>query len=527
MAVPDEHMTLRQRLVLVCVGGASFVIMLDTNIVAVALPAIARDLHASFQNLEWVVSAFFLSLISLMIPAGSLADRHGRRFCLIVGLTIFTSASALCGWAPDPVILGIARALQGLGAALQLSASLGILGHEFRGAQRAKAFAIWGMVVGIAVTLGPIVGGVITSAFGWPWAFLINVPVGVTLVILARIFVTESANPDAGHLDWLGIPLWSLGCLLLVWALIDASSAGWSDPGILLRLLAAALLLTCFAWVERRQTRPMIDLDLFAHPTFLGGTFAMMSYAIAAQVMLTFLPLYLENSFGATPLRAGLEMIPFTLPLFLCPRLGGWLSRRYTGRTILALGLAAATIGDLVMALTATQLDYAWIAAGMILTGCGAGLLNGETVKVQTGVAPVERGAVASGMSGTSRLVALVIGVAGLGAVLSSRTLSAFQHALPADLKGSDANVTLLVRHITSGDIPAVLAALPVSARASVSEIARTSFAQGFSALQFVGAAIGLAGVVLTLALVRRQDTLPRGAPAAQTPPALPLQQEI
>jgi EmrB/QacA subfamily drug resistance transporter len=511
MTPSEDTMSPRQRLVLVSVCGAVFMVLLDTNIIAVALPSIARDLHASFQNLEWVVSAFMLSVISAMIPAGSLADRHGRKRCLMIGLAIFTGASALCGLTDSPLILSVARALQGLGAALQMSTSLGVLGFEFRGAQRAKAFAIWATVVGVAITLGPIVGGVITSAFGWQWAFLINVPIGLALLVLTASAVTESADPNAGRLDWLGIPLWSIGCVFLVWALIDISSTSWTDRTILARLCVAVVLLACFIFVEQRQARPMIDLALFKNPTFLGGTCAMISYGIAAQVILTFLPLYLQNSFGVTPLRAGIEMIPFTVPLFLCPRLGGWLSRRYTGRAILAIGLAAVTAGDLLMAASAPQLDYGWIVVGMILTGSGAGLLNGETVKVQTGVVPVERGAMASGMSGTSRMVGLVMGVVMLGAILSDRTLSAFQRALPPELAGKMSNIGLMVHHISAGDIPAMLATLPVSARSSVAEIARTSFAQGFSALQYVAAAVGLAGLVLTLSLVRREDTLPRG----------------
>ena len=202
---PAQWVTGRRARVLLCASGVSFMIMLDSNIVAVSLPSIARDLNATFTDIEWVVSAYVLTFAALLMPSGALADRFGRRRMLTVGLAIFTLASLLCGLAPSALILNGARAVQGVGAAIELSAALAVLGHEFRGAERAKAFGFWGTVVGVAVAVGPLVGGLITSGFGWRWAFLVNLPFGAALIWLAIDAVQESRDPDAQRLDIAGV----------------------------------------------------------------------------------------------------------------------------------------------------------------------------------------------------------------------------------------------------------------------------------------------------------------------------------
>ncbi len=202
---PTRWVTGRRARVLLCASGVSFMIMLDSNIVAVSLPSIARDLNATFTDIEWVVSAYVLTFAALLMPSGALADRFGRRRMLTVGLAIFTLASLLCGLAPSALILNGARAVQGVGAAIELSAALAVLGHEFRGAERAKAFGFWGTVVGVAVAVGPLVGGLITSGFGWRWAFLVNLPFGAALIWLAIDAVQESRDPDAQRLDIAGV----------------------------------------------------------------------------------------------------------------------------------------------------------------------------------------------------------------------------------------------------------------------------------------------------------------------------------
>jgi MFS family permease len=226
----------RKLRMLLSAAGASFVIMLDANIVAVSLPSIARDLHGEFTDVEWVVSAYILPFAALLMPAGALADRLGRRRILLWGLSIFTVASLLCGLAPDLTTLNEARALQAVGAAFQLSAARAVISHGFEAHKRVRAFAIWGTVMGLAPTMGPIVGGLITSYFGWRWAFLVNIPIGAALISLAANAIDESRDSDARRLDIAGIVLFGGGLFTLVWALIDANAVGWGSAATRLKL---------------------------------------------------------------------------------------------------------------------------------------------------------------------------------------------------------------------------------------------------------------------------------------------------
>jgi EmrB/QacA subfamily drug resistance transporter len=501
--------TPRKRRILACVSGVSFMIMLDSNIVAVSLPAIARSLGADFASVEWVVSAYILAFASCLMTAGSLADRYGRRRVLILGLGVFTLASGLCGLARTPGLLNAARGLQGAGAALQLSAALAVLGHEFRGAERARAYAVWGTVIGVAVTSGPIIGGLITSWLGWQFAFLVNLPIGAGLLGLAATAVPESKDPEARTLDYLGALLLGSGIFALVWGVIGAGGHGWAGAQTWGRLVLGGVLLLAFILVEARQERPMMDLSLFRDATFLGSSFSMLGFAGAAQVMMTFLPLYLQTAYGSSPAQAGLRMLPFALPLFLCPRLASRIAGRVSGRALLTGGLVVVAAGDLVTALAAPTLNYALVAFGMAIVGCGAGLLNGETARVQMSAAPPERGGMASGISATTRFIGLLFGVAGLGAVL---TLRLHAHFLAhADLLGGPGSggAGAFAERVAAGNLGNAMVAIPEPVRTAVTGAARAGFAGAFSAVLLIASLVAVVASALSWMLIRYQDTKP------------------
>ena len=524
---PARWVTGRRARVLLCASGVSFMIMLDSNIVAVSLPSIARDLNATFADIEWVVSAYILTFAALLMPSGALADRFGRRRMLTVGLAIFTLASLLCGLAPSALILNGARAVQGVGAAIELSAALAVLGHAFRGAERAKAFGFWGTVVGVAVAVGPLVGGLITSGFGWRWAFLVNLPFGAALIWLAIDAVPESRDPDAQRLDIAGMLSFGGGLFCLIWALIGANRIGWSAEATRAKLLASVILFALFVAAELIQKRPMVDFALFRKRTFLGASFAMLGFASAAQVMMTYLPLYLQNAFGLSPAAAGLGMLPFALPLFFCPRVAVALASRISGRDLLTLGLTIVAAGNVATALmVGSHLPYGFVALGMLATGCGAGLLNGETAKVSMSVIPPERGGMASGMGGTLRFVGLVTGITGLGAVLASETERRFiqsASALPSSPAFGDSAHQIVAR-VVAGDIPGVVAQTPEPFRAAIAQLSRFSFATGFSLVLLVAGFVAALAAGLTFAFVSSVETAPvrlRAAPETATPELL------
>jgi MFS family permease len=406
-------------------------------------------------------------------------------------------------------MLDLARALQGIGASLLVTAGLAIINHAFAARERAKAYAFWGACLGIALTSGPIVGGGVTDLFGWRWAFLINLPICIALFIAIAAFVDESRDHEAERLDYAGILSFSAGLFLLIWALIDGNALGWAARPIVERFVGAAVLLVAFLFVELVQKRPMVDFTLFAQPTFLGSVFAMLGYAGSAQVMIFYLPLFLQNAFDLSPAMAGLAMLPFALPMFLTPLLGAGLARRYSGRTLLTVGLMTTLIGNLLLwALAHFSLPYPAFLLGMLVAGAGAGLLNGETAKVMQGAVPAQRAGMAGGLTATTRFVGLLVGIAALGAVLAHAASRSFIASGVA--AGLDAEKAAeLAKHVTSGDVAGIVGTVPEALRTSVWQIGNAAFADGFAAAALLAAAVAAAMALFTVLLVRRAETLP------------------
>lgn len=240
---PNPDPPLNKRMILIVIGIVSSLVMLDTNLVAVALPTIASSLNADFADLQWVITAYVLPFAAMLLAAGSFGDRVGRRLSAVIGLLLFGLASLGCGLSVSPLMLDISRAVQGVGASLLLTATLAIINHTFVGPERAKAFAFWGASLGVAITCGPILGGIISSLFGWEWAFLINVPLCSGLIIAMLKVVPESRDPEANSLDYWGILTFSAGLFLLTWAVIDGNSLGWLAPAVAWRAAGGVLLL--------------------------------------------------------------------------------------------------------------------------------------------------------------------------------------------------------------------------------------------------------------------------------------------
>ena len=508
----------RDLLMLVCCAGAPFMIMLDTNIVAVSLPSIARDLHGEFTDVEWVVSAYLLPFAALLMPAGALADRLGRRRILFSGLAIFTLASLACGLAPSLASLNAARALQGVGAALQLSSSLAVIADAFREpTQRARVYAIWATVMGAAPSLGPVTGGAITSYFGWRWAFLINVPIGAVLMALVAVTVRESRDPDSTKLDLPGIAVFGSGLFVVVWALISANRVGWGSDSTLIKLLVGSALLVAFVVVERRQARPMIDLSIFRRLPAVGAAVATLGYASSAQIMMTILPIYLQDAFGQSPAKAGLAMIPFALPLLIGPGIGGKLAARHSSRAIIGIGLSLSAVGNAIAA-AAVWLGFGyWGAAlGMFVIGSGAGLLNSETTKAQVSSVPPERAGMASGLAATTRFIGIIGGLAGLGAVLvvvCESSLRSLSMALPQSATADFHELTL---RIIGGDVDSALSAVPEIARSSFSSAVQTGVTAAFGWALIVATCIAVVSGLVSRRLLGPGENHMEGGTAPQ-----------
>jgi EmrB/QacA subfamily drug resistance transporter len=495
----------KKLLLLLCVSVPSFMLNLDANIVAVSLSSIARSLHADFASIEWVISAYTLTFASLLMPAGALADRFGRKRVLLLGLAAFTVASFFCGSAPSAVVLNVARAVQGIGAALLLSAALAVLSHAFHGKERAKAFAFWGSVIGIAVMLGPVAGGLITQFFGWQWAFYVNLPIGAIMIVLTLFTVDESRDPTASRIDLAGVALFSGFLGLLTWALISGNREGWSDRWVLSRAAVALLLLVAFLIVERREARPMVDLSYFARRTFLGANIAGVAYPVTFLTMLTYLPFYFQTALGRTPQMAGLMMLPLAAPLIFVPRImSAHLDHRLSGRALLSIGLALVAVGLALTSVVIERLDYLQVLVPMFIASLGAGILNGQVPKVGMTVIPVERAGMASGIAGTVRFSGLVLGFAALGAVLFARVAGDVSLHFPTASTQSQAEMTRLIVNGNFAGAAQVLGIQHVD-----SSLLVQGFADGYQVLMRVAAVVAVLAAGLTWWLTDAKETAP------------------
>src|SRR5512146_497267 len=323
---------------------ALFMVSLDNLVVTTALPVIRRDLGSSLQDLEWMVNAYTLTFAVLLLTGAALGDRFGRRRLFAIGLVIFTAGSAAAALAPSSTVLIAARAVQGLGGAIVIPLTLTILSAAVSPERRALALGAWGGIGGLAVAVGPLVGGAITQGVNWHWIFWLNVPVGVVAVILAVARLQETRGPE-GRLDLPGLALASGGLLGLVWAVIHGNDQGWTDPQILGAFALGTVLLVLFAVWERRTGNPMLPLHMFRSRAFAAANAVslLMYFGMFGSIFL--LSQFFQVVQGLNPFEAGLRVLPWTaMPAIVAP-IAGLVAGRIGSRPILAAGLALMAIG--------------------------------------------------------------------------------------------------------------------------------------------------------------------------------------
>ena len=498
----------RKRWTLLAVLGGTFMLLVDITIVQVALPSIQRELEVDFTEFRWIIDAYALSLATLILTFGSLADRFGRKRVFAAGVALFTLASLLCGLATSGVFLSVARGVQGVGGAAMFATSLALIAQEFSGRGRRIAIALWSATVGAAVAVGPLLGGALTDGLGWEWVFFVNLPIGIAALAITLLRTVNVRDPNAEHSDVLGLVTFSSALFLVIFALLRGNELGWSSPTVVGCFVGAALVTAAFIEIERRQRRPMLDLSLFRKPAFVGvsvGTFAMGAGIFGLTVYIT---VYLQGVLGYSPLEGGIRLLPFMIPTFLVPLVTPRLLGRLPPGLMIGSGLLLVMAGLLLMWGIDVESTWTTLLAGMILAGAGVGVANPGIVHVALGTVPPQRSGMAGGFSNTCRIGGLATGVAAFGALLEGQVWSRL-HELVAEPPEGLASVIAAggseaVAASTSGDSSQLVAA------------AHAAYVSGLNAVLLAGAATLLVGGIAALALIRARD-LRHTAAAAET----------
>ena len=497
----------------VCLG--TFMLLLDITIVNVALPDIQRALRSSFSDLQWVVDAYALTLASLLLTAGSLADMYGRRRLYLVGLVVFTSASLLCGTAGDTLFLQLARGLQGVGGAIMFSVSLALLADAFRGKDRGTAFGVWGAITGLAVAIGPLLGGLLTSGLSWRWIFYVNLPIGLLAVGITLRKVAESRAPHARRPDWPGFVLFTAALSSLVYGLIESNERSFTDSLVLTCLASAGVLLILFVLVELRRAEPMFDLGLFRLPTFTGGSVAAFGMSASIFALLLYLVLYIQDVLHYSALATGVRLLVLSGGTLVTSTIAGRLSSRMPVRFLIGPGLLLIGVGLLLMRGLDAGSSWTHLVPGLIVAGAGVGIVNPPLASTAVGVVAPQRAGMASGINSTFRQVGIATGIALLGSLFSNK-VSAEVTSRVSGVPGLTGRGPEIVSAVRSGSIGNVINQLPAGSRGPVAEIATAAFAAGLDWIMLVAAIIALASGVVSLAAIRGKDFVrPPDGPAA------------
>ena len=465
---------------------------MDTTALNVALPSIGRDLHASTGELQWIVDAYVLVYGSLLLTAGRVADRVGRRKVMIAGLVVFGVTSILAATASSPSILIAMRALMGIGGATLTPTTLAILYDVFpEKAERARAVAIWSGALGLGVAIGPLVGGLLLERFWWGSVLLANVPVVLLAVVGGLAVVPESADPGAPKLDLAGVVLSSGGLALGLWGIIEAPSLGWSSVATLASLAGAVVALVAFVFVERHSDHPMLLLSLYRDRRFaLASVVSVLSFFTVFSVLFV-LTLYLQLVLGYSPLAAGLRILPAAATILVAAPLSDVISRRIGGKATATIGLLLLAAGSAWLSVSSSSSGYTHVAQALVPFGFGFGFVLPPIIEAVLGALPPEKVAVGSAANSTAEQVGGALGIAVVGSVLTSviaarlGTLARAARVRPGPTSFTKA-LSLAQR-------------LSPSLRSRVLEAVRVAFASGLHAALPIAAGVSLVAAIVVV----------------------------
>jgi EmrB/QacA subfamily drug resistance transporter len=478
-------------LVAVCAGA--FMLLVDVTIVTVALPDMARQLHTTFSDLQWVIDLYALVLAALVLTVGAVADRLGRRRVYVIGLVVFAASSLACGLAPNVGVLIAARGVQGIGAAAMFATTMALISSSYSGRERGVAFGAWGAVNGAAAAAGPIAGGLLTAHFGWRWIFLVNLPVSVVAVGLTLLVVRESRDPHPSRVDVPGMVSFTVAAAALTYALIRGA---WASGPTVALLAVAVVALVAFVAVEQRRPDPMLDLALLRNAPFTALLVAGALLSAAAWASMTYLSLWLQSVLGLSPIKAGLVLLPAALMAFAVSAAVGRVIHTVSPRILVGVGLLVIAAGALAQAVVSTGSSWWVVMPGLALVGIGAGLAMAPLSATAMAAVPAARAGMAGGAVSTFRQLGFAFGIAVLGEVFHG-------------------GLTRVAGPSLAGNLAAGQAGFVMARSPGLAPLVHRAFAAGLDVTFVVAAGLGVVAGVVVLAFVR-----PRPARGEQSVPS-------
>ena len=490
---------------------ALFGVSVDNTILTVALPTLARDLSASASQLQWMVDAYILLFAGLLLVAGAVSDRYGRRLALVTGLTLFGLGSAAAPLVTDATQLIALRAFMGIGAALTMPATLSILADVFPPEERPKAIAAWSAVSGLGIVVGPLLGGWLLEQFAWPSVFIVNVPFVIVGIAATLAVVPESRAPGRVPLDPIGAILSVSGLGALVYGIIEVPARGWTDPAIVASLAGAAVLLTLFIAWERRQAHPMLDIRLFRDRRFSAASLSVTLTFFSLMGAMFFLTQYLQVVLGLSAFETGIRFLPIAVGVMVGAPFSAGLTARIGTRLTTSIGLALFALGLGLVATLGVASTDAHLAGVLFVAALGMGLATTPATDAIMSALPQAQLGVGSAVNDTTRQIGGALGVAVLGSLAAgsyATTIGPLAGSLPVE-------AAAIVRDSIAG-AAAVAGTIGGAAGEALLGAARQAFVDAMGWTSILGAGIALAGAATALAFLPDRVNRPAGAGLAE-----------
>jgi EmrB/QacA subfamily drug resistance transporter len=492
---------------LVVLAMSLLIVSVDNTILNVALPTIRTELEASSSQLQWIVDSYLLVFAVLLLIAGTLGDRFGRKKALTAGLLIFGAGSVLAAMSGSSTELIASRALMGVGAAAIMPTTLSILTNIFPEDERPKAIAIWAAVSGMGIAIGPISGGWLIEHFAWSSIFLVNIPIVAAGLIAGAILIPESRDPGPKALDFPGAGLSIAGLTAIVWGLIEASERGWTNPTILGAFGIGASIMGAFIAWERRTDHPMLDVSVFRNLRFSAASLAVGFVFFALMGVVYFLTTYLQSVMGYDALEAGIRMLPVVGGLFAATKLSLVLTERFGTKVVVAMGLSTVGAALFVLAGAGVDTGYGRVALALGMMGFGMSLAMSPATESIMGSLPKAKAGIGSAMNDVVREVGGTLGVAVLGSVLASsygNGMDSAVHGLPKDAAEAASD--------SVGGAHDVAAQIGGDAAVHLTQVANQSFVDAMSTTATLAAGVALAGALIAAAFLPARARTPRAA---------------